>query len=120
MRHTPHSWKTCLMLGLLLSACTTGRTFSVDDTLSADLEDCERVAVVHRSDQGPQKEIHKYTCEDQTALRVYLVSQEHMTVIRTDGGRCYQAFWTERAVPTVSCALFQTLEAEVQQTLGSS
>ena len=109
----------CLMLGLLLSACSSGRAFSVNETLSADLEGCERVAVVDRSEQGPQKEIHKYTCDDQTALRVYLVSQEHMTVIRTNEGRCYQAFWTERAVPTVSCALFQTLEAEMQQALGS-
>lgn len=116
----PYTISICLMLGLLLSACTTGRSFNVEETLSADLDACERVVVVDRSEQGPQKEIHKYACEGQTALRVYLLSQEHMTVIRTDKGRCYQAFWTERAVPTVSCALFQTLEAEVQQALGSS
>ena len=119
MKH-PFTISICLILGLLLSACSTGQAFSVNETLSAALEGCERVAVVDRSEQGPQKEIHQYTCEDQTALRVYLVSQEHMTVIRTDKGRCYQAFWTERAVPTVSCALFQTLEAEVRQAIDSS
>ena len=109
----------CLALALLLSACTTSRTVEREETLNVDLDACERVAVTDRSEQGPQKEVHKYACEGQTAFRVYLLNQEHTTVIRTDEGRCYQAFWTARAVPTVSCALFQMLDAEVQQALDS-
>ena len=58
MKH-PFTIPICLIPGLLLSACSSGRAFSVDETLSADLEGCERVAVVDRGGQGPQKEIHK-------------------------------------------------------------